>query len=848
MKRSSKKSNAFFIILLAMCAMLFIGVAICIIMVPNHEQSGGPSVSSIFNRGIDYGESLSHKLLEWLPASHQIHLKSEGEVGTNNAQPDWNQEFWSPIDVDISLYDTTVTLCKLNFHQYSESPHMYPMFRDLETISKCKGSNKRREKLSVLMTELKEKEGTPEGRFIPPTGFVFHESRVGSTLIANTLASDPWSMVYSESAPAANALLHCSACSRKRNVEIFRSIVTLMGRSPFHKRLFFKFQSITSTKMDIALEAFPNTSWSFIYRNPVQTMMSHLDPAKHSTGAPCLRSMGNPPSEVSKAISSAGGGHSPPKEAWCAAHLNMLCSHAISAYNQYGTMTSSLSSAAEGRDGQRVRGLLINYESLPGIVPRLLLPLFGVLPDDNWLEKMKAEGSFYSKGRGQERKFGGDSADKENRATDAIEKWAELILAPRYAELQQHSEQAVQQIAPTELAAMRKQPDGPPNWAYLNPIPPSHEAVLFPLIAPYSDLSLEQRPLAATTAVNLSGHSAFPVLPYKPWLPFSNTHASVPFERAQCPDQPPRGYPVAYFITNLTENWNSDVTDIPDQHYDSLCHFNYQDPVEYQRALNYRKAEVPYVVYNAPEVDAVVRKWSDVDYLQKRLGNQYYRTETSKTNHFMYWSGADKSKSLRGGEKWTPPTGTVQEQFDKWLELAVKGQNKSLEDRVHHYFRISADNKHAQNGWIFDELPFFQPKPSLFMVQPNEQRGIHCRFGMRSVIAEAHFDGSRNSIAVLGGMRRYVLMHPDQCEYMHMLPRGHPSGRHSAIDYSQPDPVKFPNYLKLKGNEVILQPGDVLYLPTYWHHYIVSLNVNFQCNTRSGRSSNYDRNIRKCGF
>ena len=33
---------------------------------------------------------------------------------------------------------------------------------------------------------------------------------------------------------------------------------------------------------------------------------------------------------------------------------------------------------------------------------------------------------------------------------------------------------------------------------------------------------------------------------------------------------------------------------------------------------------------------------------------------------------------------------------------------------------------------------------------------------MRSVIAEAHFDGSRNVIALFGGMRRYILTHPDQ--------------------------------------------------------------------------------------
>jgi hypothetical protein len=299
-------------------------------------------------------------------------------------------------------------------------------------------------------------------------------------------------------------------------------------------------------------------------------------------------------------------------------------------------------------------------------------------------------------------------------------------------------------------------------------------------------------------------------------------------------------------MVDITNNWNTDTTEIPPFHYDSLCHFDYQNKTELQRAYNYRSVEVPFVVYNVPEVDAVVRNWSDIDYLHRKLGSLNYRTETAKDNHFMYWSNANAG-FLRGpeGKKWKPPTEIIQESFEEWMETAIKGQNKTLENRTFEYFRVSSDVK---SEWLFEELPFFKPKKSLFIVEPREQKGIHCRFGMRSVIAEAHFDGSRNVIALFGGLRRYVLSHPNQCKYMHMYPRGHPSGRHSAIDWSKPDVKKFPNWLKLQGNEVIMQPGDVLYLPTYWIHYIISLNVNYQCNTRSGRTSHFDSDIRACGF
>ena len=47
------------------------------------------------------------------------------------------------------------------------------------------------------------------------------------------------------------------------------------------------------------LQAFPDTPWIFVYRNPIQTMMSHLDPLKGVSGAPCLRSMRDTPEEVS---------------------------------------------------------------------------------------------------------------------------------------------------------------------------------------------------------------------------------------------------------------------------------------------------------------------------------------------------------------------------------------------------------------------------------------------------------------------------------------------------------------------------------------------------------------------
>jgi hypothetical protein len=151
--------------------------------------------------------------------------------------------------------------------------------------------------------------------------------------------------------------------------------------------------------------------------------------------------------------------------------------------------------------------------------------------------------------------------------------------------------------------------------------------------------------------------------------------------------------------------------------------------------------------------------------------------------------------------------------------------------------------------FLFDELPFFQPKSdSLYLVDPNKQRGIHCRFRMPGVSAQNHYDFGRNAIALLQGTRRYILSHPDQCKNMALFPPGHPSARHSAIDWADPDVDKYPEFSQAQSHEVVLQAGQVLYLPHVWFHHIISLDIDMQCNTRSGIDHELQECIDDCGF
>jgi hypothetical protein len=107
--------------------------------------------------------------------------------------PNWELEHYTPIHVKYSK-NPVFDLCRLDFKSYYEAPHAFPMFKDFVQKSKCVTHQK---SYSALMEEIQQNKGTPAGRVVPPTGFVFHESRVGSTLVANMLASNPWAMVSS---------------------------------------------------------------------------------------------------------------------------------------------------------------------------------------------------------------------------------------------------------------------------------------------------------------------------------------------------------------------------------------------------------------------------------------------------------------------------------------------------------------------------------------------------------------------------------------------------------------------------------------------------------------------------
>eukprot|EP00957_Ditylum_brightwellii_P178492 13596871-Ditylum_brightwellii.AAC.1 len=153
------------------------------------------------------------------------------------------------------------------------------MFRDL--VSKSPGCEHRIKVSLKQITDAAREydmDNSAVAHTLEPSGFVFHESRCGSTLVANSLAAMNPSAhrVYSESSPPLKALTACgensSRCPMSTASQLFSDTVYMMSRSndDAESKVFFKIQSAGSKSISVFSEAFPDTPWIFVYREPNQ--------------------------------------------------------------------------------------------------------------------------------------------------------------------------------------------------------------------------------------------------------------------------------------------------------------------------------------------------------------------------------------------------------------------------------------------------------------------------------------------------------------------------------------------------------------------------------------------------
>lgn len=301
--------------------------------------------------------------------------------------------FWDDADVEASVVEWI----------WCDSPRFTEAFLD-DTFTRLMRHPantlfRRRTTLAGLEAWAKRSPG------IPPTGFIFHVSRCGSTLLGRLLGELDGALILSEPGPVDSLIRAGERLDRERQITLLRAVVSALGqaRAPGQDRLFLKMDAWNTLHHGLIREAYPTTPWVFLYRDPVEVLVSALNQRGVHTVPGLL------PGRL------FGIEAEPDPDAYAARVLGAIYEAGIEAL------------AASP-------GLPVNYADLPGAAWEAVAGHFGITPTPEEIPRLTAQSGRDAK-RGNQ-PFTADSAAKRNAAPDALKALAERWMRPAHDRLE----------------------------------------------------------------------------------------------------------------------------------------------------------------------------------------------------------------------------------------------------------------------------------------------------------------------------------------------------------------------------------------------------------------------------
>lgn len=247
-----------------------------------------------------------------------------------------------------------------------------------------------------------------------PAGFIHHMSRCGSTLVAQMLGADPANVVLSEPEPLDGVLRWVIEARPPLEVQIaaLRGIVAALGRDALDgrsdarpRRVIVKLDSWHTAMLPLLRAAFPDTPWVFVYRNPIEVLVSHV---RH-------RGPHTVPGMLPSGLFDVPDAETMDPERYAALVLAAFSGAVLDHWPVGG-------------------GMLVEYRELPGAAIDRIAGHFGLMPDAEARAAMLAASMRDAKA--PDRRFSADTAEKRQAATPASRLAAETILDPVYERLE----------------------------------------------------------------------------------------------------------------------------------------------------------------------------------------------------------------------------------------------------------------------------------------------------------------------------------------------------------------------------------------------------------------------------
>ena len=253
---------------------------------------------------------------------------------------------------------------------------------------------------------------------VRPSGFIFHSSRCGSTLVANACRALDDAVVLSEPNPidklVARFITDAAGDPVKESLYsvLLRAVVNALAYrdSAGEPRVFVKFSCCDVSQLKRIRRIWPDVPWVFLYRDPIETIVSNM------TAVPAWLL------DEDRRILAHITGTTPAAVAEMS--MEELCARSI------GSFYSTAHSLANDNS------MLLNYNQL-SITD--VLGFFNVSPSAEELERITSGSRIYSKEASGGRDFVPDAKTKQHSASDRIRQFAQQFAIGPYQLLERKS-------------------------------------------------------------------------------------------------------------------------------------------------------------------------------------------------------------------------------------------------------------------------------------------------------------------------------------------------------------------------------------------------------------------------
>ncbi|XP_017066420.1 bifunctional peptidase and arginyl-hydroxylase JMJD5 [Drosophila eugracilis] len=215
------------------------------------------------------------------------------------------------------------------------------------------------------------------------------------------------------------------------------------------------------------------------------------------------------------------------------------------------------------------------------------------------------------------------------------------------------------------------------------------------------------------------------------------------------------------------------------------------------------QAEQPSLLLNTIQHWPALDKWLDLNYLLQVAGNRTVPIEIGSN----YAS-------------------------DEWSQQLVK-----IRDFLRRQFgkqdnNSSHDIEYLAQHELFSQIPALKRDisvPDYCSISKDDPPGvvdIKAWLGPAGTISPMHYDPKHNLLCQVFGYKKIILAAPEDTKYLYPHHNEFLANT-SQIDAAHLDLETYPLLGKVKFYELLLQPGDCLYMPPKWWHYVRSESPSF---------------------